>query len=89
MTMPVVNMETIMATFERAEQRHSVAEYSAKTLIKMHKENPTLTQGLCAAVSGMAQDEETIALAMLACGLMYDCLKTQEEADELNEIYGE
>ena len=89
MTMPVVNMVTSMATFERAEQRHSVAEYSAKILIKMHKENPKLTQGLCAAVSGMAQDEETIALAMLACGLMYDCLKTQEEADELNEIYGE
>ena len=89
MTMPVVNMETIMATFERAEQRHSVAEYSAKILIKMHKDNPKLTQGLCAAVSGMAQDEESLALAMLACGLMYDCLKTQEETEELNEIYGE
>ena len=89
MTMPVVKMETITATFARAEQRHSVAEYSANILIKMHKENPTLTQGLCAAVSGMAQDEEAIALAMLACGLMYDCLKTQEETDELNEIYGE
>ena len=89
MAMPVVNMETIMATFERAEHRHSVAEYSAKILIKMHKENPKLTQGLCAAVSGMAQDEEALALAMLACGLMYDCLKTQEETDELNEIYGE
>ena len=89
MTMPVVNIETIMETFERAEQRHSVAEYSAKILIKMHKENPKLTQGLCAAVSGMAQDEEALALAMLACGLMYDCLKTQEETDELNEIYGE
>ena len=89
MTMPVVNIETIMATFERAEQRHSVAEYSAKILIKMHTENPKLTQGLCAAVSGMAQDEESLALAMLACGLMYDCLKTQEETDELNEIYGE
>ena len=89
MTMPVVNMETIMATFERAEQRHSVAEYSAKILIKMHKENPKLTQGLCSSVSGMAQDEESLALAMLACGLMYDCLKTQEETEELNEIYGE
>ena len=89
MTMPVVNIETIMATFERAEQRHSVAEYSAKILKKLHKENPKLTQGLCAAVSGMAQDEESLALAMLACGLMYDCLKTQEETDELNEIYGE
>ena len=89
MTMPVVKMETMTATFARAEQRHSVAEYSAKTLIKMHKENPTLTQGLCAAVSGMAQDEDQLALAMLACGLMYDCLNTQEETDELNVIYGE
>ena len=39
MTMPVVKMETITATFARAEQRHSVAEYSANILIKMHKEN--------------------------------------------------
>ena len=87
--LPVVEEKTICATFERAEARHRIDEYTHLMMKKMHKENRPLLESLCIILSGFKLDDRASGHALTMMSLMYDCLNTQGETNELNEMFGE
>ena len=87
--LPVVEEKTISATFERAEARHRIDEYTHLMMKKMHRENRPLLESLCVILDGFKLDEKATGRALTMMSLMYDCLNTQGETDELHEMFGE
>ena len=89
MTLPVAKEKTIIATFERAQARQKMDEYTHGMMNKMHRDNRPLLEALCIILDGFKLDERSTCTAMTMMGLMYDALNTQAETDELNEMFGE
>jgi len=87
--LPVVEEKTISATFDRAQARHKIDEYTHQMMKKIHKENRPLLESLCLILDGFKLGDKASCHAMTMMGLMYDCLNTQGETDELNEMFGE
>ena len=87
--LPVVEEKTICATFERAQARHGMNEYTHSMLNKIHEENRPLLESLCVILDGFKLDEKATCHTMTMMGLMYDCLNTQAETNDLNELFGE
>ena len=87
--LPQCKEKTIIATFERAQARQKMDEYTHAMMTKMHKENRPLLEALCIILDGFKLDERSTCTAMTMMGLMYDALNTQAETDELNEMFGE
>ena len=87
--LPQCDEKTITATFERAQARHKIAEYTHAMMKKIHRENRPLLESLCLILDGFKLDERSTCHAMTMMGLMYDVLNTQAETNELNEMFGE
>ena len=87
--LPQCEEKTVIATFERAQSRHKIDEYTHTMMKKMHKDNRPLLEALCIVLDGFKLDEQATCHAMTMMGLMYDCLNTQGETDELNAMFGE
>ena len=87
--LPTVEEKTIIATFGRAQARHKIDEYTHAMMTKMHKENRPLLEALCLILDGFKLDERSTCHAMTMMSLMYDCLNTQGETNELHEMFGE
>jgi len=87
--LPVVEEKTIVATFDRAQARHKIDEYTHAMMKKMHKENQPLLESLCIILSGFNLDDRATGRALTMMSLMYDCLNTQGETNELNDMFGE
>lgn len=93
MTLPKPTVKTIVATFERAQQREGIDEYTMRMVLAMNRENPHLMGAIMTLLDGFVKLEELddqLAVRCMTCmSLMYDCMKTQLESDELNEMFGE
>ena len=97
MGLPRVHSHTVEAVMKRAEDRHDEEGYVQNMFLRMHKENAPLIHGVLSVIFGMTgglEDEDSTqksiaSYASLALALMYDCLTTQIEADELTALYGE
>ena len=89
MTLPQCQEKTIIATFERAQARQKMDEYTHSMMKKMHKDTRPLLEALCIILDGFDLDERSTCSSMTMMGLMYDCLNTQGETDELNAMFGE
>ena len=87
--LPKCDEKTITATFEMAQARHKIDEYTHAMMKKMHKDNRSLLEALCIILDGFKLDERSTCHAMTMMGLMYDVLNTQAETNELNEMFGE
>ena len=87
--LPQCKEKTIIATFERAQARHKMDEYTHAMMKKMHKDNRPLLEALCIVLDGFKLDERSTCTSMTMMGLMYDALNTQAETNELNEMFGE
>ena len=87
--LPVVEEKTIVATFDRAQARQKIDEYTHAMMKKIHKENRPLLESLCLILDGFKLDERATCHTMTMMGLMYDCLNTQAETNELNDLFGE
>ena len=87
--LPVVAEKTICATFDRAQARHKIDEYTHQMMKKIFKENRPLLESLCLILDGFKLDEKATCHTMTMMGLMYDCLNTQAETNDLNELFGE
>ena len=89
MTLPQCEEKTITATFERAEARQKMHEYTHSMMKKMHKDNRPLLEALCIILDGFKLDERSTCYTMTIMSLMYDALNTQAETNDLNEMFGE
>ena len=95
MGLPMVHSHTVEAVMKRAEDRHDEEGYVQNMFLRMHKENAPLLHGVVSVILGMTAateeeiDGDRLGESMLALSLMYDCLTTQIEADELTALYGE
>ena len=89
MTLPVAKEQTIIATFERAQARQKMHEYTHSMMKKIHRDNRPLLEALCIILDGFKLDERSTCTAMTMMGLMYDALNTQAETDELHDMFGE
>ena len=87
--LPKCDEKTITATFERAQARHKIDEYTHAMMKKIHRENRPLLESLCLILDGFKLDERSTCHAMTMMGLMYDVLNTQAETNELNDLFGE
>ena len=87
--LPQCEEKTIIATFERAQARHKIDEYTHAMMKKMHSDNRPLLEALCIILDGFKLDERSTCHAMTMMGLMYDALNTQAETNELNDLFGE
>jgi hypothetical protein len=87
--LPRCEEKTIVATFERAETRQNMGEYTHSMMKRMHRENRPLLEALCLILSGFKLDERSTCTSMTMMGLMYDALNTQAETNELNDLFGE
>ena len=87
--LPQCEEQTIIATFERAQARQKIDEYTHTMMKKMHKDNRPLLEALCIILDGFKLDERSTCHAMTMMGLMYDALNTQAETNELNDLFGE
>lgn len=87
--LPKVDEKTVVATMDRAQSRTGIQDYTLGMMKKMHKENTPMLQALCVLIDGFGLDERSSLTTMTAIGLMYDCLTTQIESDELNDMFGE
>ena len=89
MTLPQCEEKTIIATFERAQARHKIDEYTPAMMKKMHSDTRPLLEALCIILDGFDLDERSTCTSMTMMGLMYDALNTQAETNELNDLCGE
>lgn len=90
MSLPKVHGQTVEAVMKRAEERHDEESYVQSMFLRIHEENAALIHGVLSVVMGMTKsDDKVLSYASLGMALMYDCLTTQIEADELTTMYGE
>ena len=87
--LPQCEEKTIIATFERAQARQRMDEYTHSMMKKMHKDNRPLLEALCIILDGFKLDARSTCTAMTVMGLMYDALNTQSETNELHEMFAE
>ncbi len=96
MTLPKATVNTIVATFERAQQREGIDEYTMRMVKVMHEENEPLISSVMTLLHGFMVNDELeddkganvmAVRCITALGLMYDCMKTQAESDELSEMF--
>ena len=91
MSLPKIKVKTIIATLERAQQREGMDDYTMRMVGVITRENENLMGTILTLLDGfvkMEQVDDNSAVRCLTCiSIMYDCMKTQSESDELSEMF--